>query len=76
MDAHAITCLSKDQWEKLVKILGDKPEETRLNGKTCRGDWIVDSGASHHMTGLVDCLFDIHGSSVSGWLSKWKNGYS
>ncbi|CAN6930392.1 unnamed protein product, partial [Brassica oleracea] len=41
-------------------MLGEKTEGTRLNGKKCRDDWIVDSDASHHMTGLLDCLFDIH----------------
>ncbi|XP_048629110.1 uncharacterized protein LOC125600445 [Brassica napus] len=60
IDAHAVTGLSKEQWDKLVKMLGEKTEGTRLNGKKCRDDWIVDIGASHHMTGLLDCLFDIH----------------
>lgn len=59
-DAHEVTGLTKDQWDKLVKLLGEKTEETRLTGKNCRDDWIVDSGASHHMTGMVDGLFDIH----------------
>ncbi|CAN7026655.1 unnamed protein product, partial [Brassica oleracea var. botrytis] len=59
-DAHEVTELTKDQWDKLVKLLGEKTEETRLTSKNCRDDWIVDSGASHHMTGMVEGLFDIH----------------
>lgn len=50
VDANVVTGLSKEQWNKLVKMLGEKTEETRLNGKKCRDDWIIDSGASHHMT--------------------------
>lgn len=59
-EGHAMTGLNKDQWDKLVRLLGEKPEEARLTGKSCRDDWIVDSGASHHMTGAVECLFDVH----------------
>ena len=72
VDAHTVTGLSREQWDKLVKMLGEKTEETRLTGKKCRDDWIVDSGASHHMTGLVDCLVDIH--SVAPCLVGLPNG--
>ncbi|CAN6999846.1 unnamed protein product, partial [Brassica rapa subsp. trilocularis] len=30
VDAHAVTGLSREQWDKLVKMLGEKTEETRL----------------------------------------------
>ncbi|CAN6884243.1 unnamed protein product [Brassica oleracea] len=35
VEANAINGLSKEQWEKLVRMLGEKPEETRLNVPPC-----------------------------------------
>lgn len=32
----------------------------RLSGKAMFRDWIVDSGASHHMTGTINLLSDIY----------------
>lgn len=31
----------------------------RLSGKTFSVDWIIDSGASHHMTGNLSLLTDV-----------------
>ena len=69
VEANAINGLSKEQWEKLVRMLGEIPEETRLNGKTCRDDLIVDSGAFHHMKFFI--LYT-HSPPMFGWSTKWK----
>ncbi|KAL1205543.1 hypothetical protein V5N11_003720 [Cardamine amara subsp. amara] len=44
--------LSNEQWSKLIKMLEDqKPvPATRLNGKIDSLNWVLDSGATNHMT--------------------------
>ncbi|KAG7640636.1 Integrase catalytic core [Arabidopsis suecica] len=60
-----------DQITQLISLLqAQRPKSTseRLSGNTCLTDVIIDSGASHHMTGdcsiLVD-VFDIIPSAVT-----------
>lgn len=56
------TCLSNEQWTALIKLLQDqkqKPKqgtETRLNGKNDSLEWVLDTGATNHMTGSIDFL--------------------
>ena len=34
--------------------------DTRLSGKFDTNSWIIDTGATHHITSNIACLFDIH----------------
>lgn len=52
--------LSNDQWNALLDMLNqNKGGIDRLSGKTFSVDWIIDSGASHHMTGNLSLLTDV-----------------
>ncbi|KAL1219887.1 Retrovirus-related Pol polyprotein from transposon TNT 1-94 [Cardamine amara subsp. amara] len=49
--------LSNEQWKTLIKVLEEKQGTTpRLSGKNLHLDWVLDSGASNHMTGYEDLL--------------------
>ena len=53
-DANSIPLpgLTSKQWETLLQMLNGTSSEN-MNGKF---SWIIDSGASHHMTGLIENL--------------------
>ncbi|CAA7028514.1 unnamed protein product [Microthlaspi erraticum] len=51
--------LTNEQWSTLIKLLEEKQGATpRLTGKSFSHDWVIDTGASNHMTGYVDLLND------------------
>ena len=52
--------VSKETWSAIVNLL--KPSNTsteKLSGKHMNVDFLLDSGASHHITGDVDLLTDL-----------------
>lgn len=54
--------LSPDQWASLASLLESQkpnPIPDKLNGMVQTGEVIIDTGASHHMTGDVTLLSDI-----------------
>jgi hypothetical protein len=54
--------LSTQQWETLVEMLRAQktnPSE-KMTGKHCTIPWIIDTGASNHMTGSVMSMHDLH----------------
>lgn len=62
--------LSADQMQKLLNLLDSSSTSKPLMGKTNKNNvsWLLDSGASHHMTGTLSLLHDCHDlppSSVS-----------
>ena len=56
-----LTGLSDDQWKTLVHMLNERkaPSTESRSGKTSVESWIIDSGATNHMTGTCDFLADI-----------------
>ncbi|XP_012847900.1 PREDICTED: uncharacterized protein LOC105967846 [Erythranthe guttata] len=49
--------LSGEQWATLLEMLNSsKSGGERLSGKKIYDEWIVDSGASHHITGNLELL--------------------
>ncbi|XP_073152174.1 uncharacterized protein [Henckelia pumila] len=60
-DKHGLNGLSSEQWNMLVNLLNNQKEgnQGRLNGKKNELKWIIDTGASHHMTGNLDTLIDV-----------------
>ncbi|KAL2940785.1 Retrovirus-related Pol polyprotein from transposon TNT 1-94 [Bienertia sinuspersici] len=48
--------LNSDQVQRLLSLITTSPSSEQLHGK--QSVWLFDSGASHHMTGALDCLFD------------------
>ena len=53
-----INGLSGEQWQTLLNILNSTKigATEKLTGKCFSIQWILDTGASHHMTGRLDCL--------------------
>ncbi|KAI5402106.1 hypothetical protein KIW84_066538 [Lathyrus oleraceus] len=54
--------LTSDQLQTLASLLNNVKLGSieKLNGKCSFLPWIIDTGASHHMTGKWDCLTNIH----------------
>ncbi|GJY92006.1 retrovirus-related pol polyprotein from transposon TNT 1-94 [Tanacetum coccineum] len=49
--------LNSKQWETLLQMLKNGSRSiVKMNGKYI---WIIDSGASHHMTGMIEELFNL-----------------
>ncbi|KAJ8628340.1 hypothetical protein MRB53_021647 [Persea americana] len=50
---------SAEQWQAIVGLFGNtKIPDDRLNGKFDDKLWIIDTGATHHVTGDATWLFD------------------
>jgi len=55
-----VPSLTSEQWQTLVKMLSGSQIETgeKMTGKPVT--WIIDTGASNHMTGRIGDLCDLH----------------
>ncbi|CAJ2632240.1 unnamed protein product [Trifolium pratense] len=55
--------LSSEQWNTLLNLLSSQKEgsQGRLSGKHKIIEWIIDTGASHHMTGSFESMSDVKG---------------
>ncbi|XP_021729840.1 uncharacterized protein LOC110696814 [Chenopodium quinoa] len=52
---------STEQWKALSGFSGNtKISDNRLNGKFDDTSWIIDTGETHHVTGIKSWLFDTH----------------
>ncbi|CAA7053596.1 unnamed protein product [Microthlaspi erraticum] len=60
-ERNGFTGLTNEKWSKLIKILDDGKQSgtPRLSGKIEYSDWVLDTGASNHMTGSADFLADL-----------------
>ncbi|XP_019081951.1 uncharacterized protein LOC109124309 [Vitis vinifera] len=48
-----------EQWKALAGLIGNaQVPDNRLNGKFDTKSWIIDTGATHHVTGDLSWLFD------------------
>ncbi|RVW60424.1 hypothetical protein CK203_112732 [Vitis vinifera] len=48
-----------EQWKALAGLIGNaQVPDDRLNGKFDTKSWIIDTGATHHLTGDLSWLFD------------------
>ncbi|RVX14877.1 Retrovirus-related Pol polyprotein from transposon RE2 [Vitis vinifera] len=48
-----------EQWKALAGLIGNaQVSDDRLNGKFDTKSWIIDTGATHHVTGDLSWLFD------------------
>lgn len=58
-ERSGLTNLNDDQWQMLVEMLNNYKGNSneRMTGK--RSDWIIDTGASNHMTGNITELHDL-----------------
>ena len=59
-DRVGLTGLSDEQWKTSVTLLNEhKPASNTLRSTSSVSSWIVDSGATNHMTGTLGFLIDI-----------------
>lgn len=63
-DRDGVSGLSDIQWHHLVKLLnntngGASTSNEKLSGKSSSPSWILDTGASHHLTGNFDILTNV-----------------
>lgn len=60
-DRASLPQLTDDQWIAVVKFLNTLRSEPadKLNGKTYKAKFIIDTGASHHMTWNLDILSNV-----------------
>ena len=59
-DRQGLSGISNDQWKIIQRMVGQTPKPESLSGKIDHTDWILDTGATHYMTGKIECLEDIH----------------
>ncbi|XP_075491104.1 uncharacterized protein LOC142529454 [Primulina tabacum] len=57
-DKSGISGLSSEQWNVSLNLLNTQKDgnQERLNGKRRIMEWIIDTGASHHMTGRLESM--------------------
>lgn len=53
-----ISELSFDEMQRLVSFFDSSPASDKLSGKNTTHTWLLNTGASHHMAGTLDHLFD------------------
>ena len=58
-NASAFPEFTQEQWKVLSQKIHEKSSADKLSGKAKFGDVILDTGASHHMTGDLSCLKDV-----------------
>ena len=58
-DHQGLIGISDDQWAAIQKLISAGQSATNLSGKSNDIFWILDTGATHHMTGRLDLLEDI-----------------
>ncbi|XP_019085390.1 PREDICTED: uncharacterized protein LOC109126341 [Camelina sativa] len=60
-DRLGFSGLSDQEWKKLKEMLNTRKASTNdhLSGKFFIESWIIDTGASNHMTGSLDFLSDV-----------------
>ncbi|GJW18350.1 retrovirus-related pol polyprotein from transposon RE2 [Tanacetum coccineum] len=65
-----LTSLNPKQWEMLLQILNNQSGSiVKMNGKYF---WIIDSGALHHMTGIIEDLSNL--KEIVQWPVKLPDG--
>ncbi|KAL2904470.1 Retrovirus-related Pol polyprotein from transposon RE1 [Bienertia sinuspersici] len=61
-----LATLSPDQVHAILNVINsEKSSSDCMIGKSPFIDWIIDSGASHHVTGDYGCLFDV--THIDAW---------
>ncbi|KAJ8620304.1 hypothetical protein MRB53_028833 [Persea americana] len=52
--------LTADQVQRLLALIESSPENDKMSGKISHDvSWLIDSGASHHMTGNISLLSNV-----------------
>ncbi|PNX83470.1 hypothetical protein L195_g039513 [Trifolium pratense] len=59
--AENVNSLSNEQWEVLLNLVRNVQTGAteKLTGKHISMKWIIDTGATHHMTGQLNCLSNV-----------------
>ncbi|PNY16038.1 hypothetical protein L195_g012747 [Trifolium pratense] len=58
-DRAGLTGLTADQWERLVDILNKSNIDEKMTGKFESTSWIIDTGASNHLTGNLNEMCEV-----------------
>ncbi|XP_074356025.1 uncharacterized protein LOC141695697 [Apium graveolens] len=60
-EATMLPGFTYEKWQTLVAAFGNpQPPSNRLNGELTSNIWIIDTGASRHVTGKLNCLINIY----------------
>lgn len=59
-DRQGLVGLTDEQWRTIQRVLSSPVPTDRLSGKHSNVSWIIDTGATHHMTGCADLFHDLH----------------
>lgn len=65
-DRNGVSGLNDTQWRKLMNLLngGASTSTEKLSGKSYVSSWILDTGASHHLTSKYDLLTSVREMSL------------
>ncbi|KAG7600532.1 Retrotransposon Copia-like N-terminal [Arabidopsis suecica] len=58
-DRQGLSGISDDQWKIVQRLINAGKASETLSGKNNENFWILDTGATHHMTGQRELLEDI-----------------
>ena len=58
-DRQGLSGLTDDQWTTIQKLINTGKSATNLSGKSHDTLWILDTRATHHMTGQLELLEDV-----------------
>ena len=59
-DKAGLAGLTANQWQKLVELLNKTDSDEKMTGKCKLTSWIIDTGASNHMTGNLKEMSEVH----------------
>lgn len=59
-DRQGLLGITDDQWQLIRRVVNSEKTTEKLSGKINGPIWILDTGATHHMTGQLDLLEDLH----------------
>lgn len=71
-DRQGLSGITDDQWSIIKRVVNEKSKSDQLSGKNNSISWILDTGATHHMTGRSDILEEVR-NIIPVWV-KLPNG--
>jgi len=69
-DKRGVPDLYSERWASLLELLNPHKANSigKMTGKDSNTSWIIDTGASNHMTGSLEVLNDLRKSQLAQWV--------